>query len=84
MDLQFERPIRFDSVDEVSEWAWKQLQKIEETLNVGPKIIKLSTSNKEPVKRKDGMVVLADGTNWNPGAGQGYYGYYAGAWHKLG
>ena len=25
-----------------------------------------------------------DGTAWNPGSGQGFYGYYGSAWHFLG
>lgn len=37
-----------------------------------------------PAKPRDGMVVLADGTNWNPGSGAGFYGYRAGAWRFLG
>ena len=38
-----------------------------------------------PIKPRDGMVKLADGTNWNPtGAGQGVYCYYGAAWHLLG
>lgn len=38
-----------------------------------------------PSKPRDGMVKLADGTNWNPtGAGQGVYCYYGAAWHLLG
>lgn len=34
-----------------------------------------------PVK---GMIVLADGTNWNPGSGAGYYGYDGSAWVYFG
>ncbi len=37
-----------------------------------------------PARVKEGMIVLADGTTWNPGSGAGFYGYYGGAWHKLG
>ena len=37
-----------------------------------------------PAKPRDGMVVLADGTTWNPGSGGGFYGYRAGAWRFLG
>lgn len=37
-----------------------------------------------PVKPKEGDIRLADGTNWNPGAGAGFYGYYNNAWFKLG
>lgn len=44
----------------------------------------LSELNKEPDKLIAGMVVLADGTNWNPGSGSGFYGYRAGAWRFLG
>lgn len=37
-----------------------------------------------PAKPRSGDVRLADGTYWNPGAGQGVYCYYGSAWHKLG
>lgn len=46
--------------------------------------IQLDELHVEPKKLRTGMVVLADGTDWDPGAGQGVYAYYAGAWHKLG
>lgn len=36
-----------------------------------------------PDKKREGMVVGADGTNWNPGSGKGYYAYISGAWVKL-
>lgn len=37
-----------------------------------------------PAKPVDGMTVYADGTNWNPGGGEGIYTYYAAAWNRLG
>ncbi len=40
--------------------------------------------NAEPDKLYDGLQAYADGTNWNPGSGEGFYGYYAAAWHFLG
>lgn len=43
----------------------------------------LSAQNSEPTRRKEGMVVNADGTNWNPGAGAGLYEYVGGSWSKL-
>ena len=36
-----------------------------------------------PTKPREGMLVYADGTDWNPGSGAGYYVYYAGAWHAM-
>lgn len=37
----------------------------------------------EPARLADGMVVYADGTNWNPGSGAGLYARESGAWSKL-
>jgi hypothetical protein len=37
----------------------------------------------EPTKRSDGMVVFADGINWNPGSGKGLYERRGAAWVKL-
>lgn len=37
-----------------------------------------------PTKPREGDMRLADGTKWNPGSGAGFYGYYGGAWVKLG
>ena len=36
-----------------------------------------------PAKPRDGMLALADGTNWNPGSGKGMYVYLTGVWTKL-
>lgn len=38
----------------------------------------------EPSKLREGMIVGADGTDWDPGSGKGVYAYYSGAWNKLG
>lgn len=37
-----------------------------------------------PTKPREGDIRLADGTSWNPGLGQGVYGYYNRGWHYLG
>jgi hypothetical protein len=42
-----------------------------------------SVTHVAPAKPREGMVRFADGTNWNPGAGTGYYAYVSGAWAKL-
>ncbi len=34
----------------------------------------------EPSKPRDGMIVYADGTNWDPGSGEGFYKRINGAW----
>jgi hypothetical protein len=40
--------------------------------------------NVEPDKPFQGQIVLADGTNWDPGSGQGFYGYDGATWRFLG
>lgn len=46
--------------------------------------VQLDMLHKAPDKPRDGMVVLADGVDWDPASGAGYYGYRAGAWRFLG
>ena len=46
--------------------------------------VDLRPSARIPVKPKTGMIVYADGTNWNPGSGAGVYVYVAGVWTSLG
>lgn len=37
-----------------------------------------------PKNPRNGWIVIADGTGWNPGSGAGYYGFYNGTWRFLG
>ncbi len=46
--------------------------------------ILLEELHAEPLKPRNGVVVLADGTDWNPGSGAGFYGRSGGAWVFLG
>lgn len=45
--------------------------------------IQLVERHSAPNKPRDGLVVFADGTNWNPGGGRGVYVYSSAAWVKL-
>lgn len=46
--------------------------------------IVLETLTVAPTKIVPGMLVLADGVEWDPGSGAGIYVYYGSAWVKLG
>lgn len=46
--------------------------------------LRLVSQHVAPAKPRDGMLVKADGSDWDPGSGEGAYVYYAGAWHFLG
>jgi len=37
----------------------------------------------EPAKPRNGMIVYADGVNFDPGGGEGFYGRVNDAWIKL-
>ena len=67
----------------LADWVYDELKALEANFT-NLDIVRFATRFSEPEKKRAGDVVLADGTSWNPGAGQGFYGYYAGAWHKLG
>lgn len=62
----------------------QELQNISRSMSEGNEFLLLEMRYAAPSKPRDGMVVLADGTSWNPGSGAGYYGYRAGAWRFLG
>lgn len=49
----------------------------------GKEAFTLSVETAAPSSPVNGMVVYADGVGWNPGSGEGFYGYQAGAWVKL-
>ncbi|MFN4121265.1 hypothetical protein [Acidovorax sp.] len=46
--------------------------------------VQLQPQSVAPAKPRAGLLVEADGTNWNPGSGAGLYIYRAGAWVFLG
>lgn len=65
------------------DWIKQELNKLQDAINSPQPFVYLQQQHKEPAKPRDGMVALADGLDWDPGAGAGYYGYQAGAWVKL-
>ena len=62
---------------------WNAVQNIVLYLNEGVDLVQLKVRYTEPTRPREGMVVHADGTSWNPGGGKGFYGYTSGAWAKL-
>lgn len=64
-------------------WITRELDSISDTFT-GVQTIMLQEMYTPPAKFVNGMIVLADGTHWNPGSGRGFYGYANGAWHFLG
>lgn len=67
----------------VLEYVRRELEKLQETVTA-LKFHQLEPLHAEPERYRDGMVVYADGTDWDPGSGEGIYARYASAWHFLG
>ena len=63
-------------------WVMEQFDQLSLAIPSG-KLYKLEIRNAAPDKPRNGMVVYADGVVWNPGSGEGFYGYEAGAWVKF-
>lgn len=79
-------PVKFSGSQDfktVTDWIYTELVAISQSFFDLDRI-QLVTQSVAPGKPRTGLTMLADGTNWNPGAGAGVYTYYAGAWHKLG
>lgn len=68
----------------VVRWLEDELRELANTVEVPEiEILRLTTLNTAPSKVENGDVARADGTNWNPGGGEGVYERKAGAWSKL-
>lgn len=70
-------------VKALQDYIVRELEEIEKAFREQDFVV-LSTRFVIPSVLVDGLTVLADGTSWDPGSGQGVYTYYNGAWHKLG
>lgn len=77
------QPFSGRTLEELTNYVQNELESIKRGF-MGSLNNPLDELHVEPGKVFTGLTVLADGTDWNPGSGQGVYTYYAAAWHKLG
>ena len=73
--------------DEIKRYIQEELRRINaDVIDAGQETFKFDVSYAEPAKPRDGMVVYADGSTWNPNSGQGFYYWNAtlGAWVYMG
>ena len=61
----------------------QELANLRSQLAAAQSSLYLQTLYAAPDRPRDGLIVLADGTTWNPGAGAGVYARVGGAWVKL-
>ena len=81
------QPLVTQVYEEALRWVIEQFENLSGVLEGADfEQLSLKELHAAPAKPRDGMVVFADGTDWNPDAtnGQGMYVYYGSAWHYLG
>jgi hypothetical protein len=71
-----------NSVDELRSYLERELMQISRAFRETT-TLELRPVYNEPARRVEGMIVFADGTEWDPGGGQGVYVYAGGVWVKL-
>lgn len=74
--------LNVDSIETLLAYVQGELEQIASAFTEVTEV-ELRPINREPDKPRDGMIVFADGTNWDPGAGRGVYVFDTGAWAKL-
>ena len=72
------------SLEEIRAYIERELYRVGDSMHGETEALFLVELHVEPSKPRDGQVVFADGVDWNPGSGAGYYGYRASAWRFLG
>lgn len=66
----------------LAKYLERELQAIARNL-LETRVLTLEEFNVEPEKPRNGMIVRADGTNWDPGGGAGIYARIGGAWVEM-
>ena len=80
------KPAPFNpDVAALSSYVGDEFQSVAQAQNDSVDFAQLNVLHAEPARLREGLVVCADGTDWQPlGAGGGFFGYFGGAWVKLG
>lgn len=71
-------PNRYDA-----DWMNLEFSRVEKGLKVFD-VVHLVETHVEPTKPRSGDIRFADGSDWDPGSGQGIYAFYGGVWNFLG
>lgn len=70
--------------EELRSYILREFYRIGDEMHGETEALFLVELHVEPSKPRDGQVIFADGTDWDPGSGAGVYVYRAGAWRFLG
>ncbi len=82
LEITIPEPPEDPSIGELISWLDEVHNEIQNKLN-NYAYMELPVQHSVPDRVRDGLLVYADGTNWNPGLGEGVYAYYNSTWNKL-
>src|SRR5262245_53931569 len=82
MPYTFDHVPQMSSVDELRAYLESELRKISESFGETD-ALELRASRHEPQRTREGMIIHADGTAWDPGEGEGTYRYQGGLWIRI-
>lgn len=68
-----------ENANELGKWMKGELERLAAALDA-PDITAYKVLHVEPSKPREGMIVVADGSDWDPGDGPGQYMYIGGQW----
>jgi len=71
-----------EEVEDLGGYVVSELKRLGSIL-LNQSIFRLEPVHAEPARPRKGDIRYADGTDWNPGAGEGIYWYNGTAWAKL-
>lgn len=69
-----------DKPENLPAFLLAELQRLQEILSAQQSFVWLRELHAEPKKPRNGMVVYAEGADWNPGSGRGLYYRKDNAW----
>lgn len=75
-------PASIQSVEELRQWLQDELRNVALAINE-TQIVDLRPSYRAPERLRDGVIVYADGTQFNPGSGEGPYVWDGTAWKYM-
>ncbi len=71
-----------NSLEDLKQWCQGEFTRIEREFSETI-ALDLRSRHQAPTRPREGMIVYADGTDWNPGSGEGPYYYDGGSWRTM-
>lgn len=79
----FPPPVADPDLAQIENWSKQELDTIARLFSAQPGTL-FGVNNAPPARPRTGMEAYADGSNWNPGYGEGLYLYKGGVWIPVG